>query len=65
MTAEYDCPVCLDLVTPIKGTMSIGKVHYMDSRYVMTCDECGLVVSTNKWREMTSSLSYRNRQEEE
>ena len=32
MSTEYDCPVCLDLVTPIKVTMSVGKIHYMDSR---------------------------------
>jgi len=65
MTTEYNCPICIELVTPIKGSMTLGKIHYMDSRYVMTCDECGLVVSTNKWRELTSASLYRAKQEEE
>jgi hypothetical protein len=37
----------------------------MDSRYVMTCDECKLVISTNKWRELTSAALYKTKQEEE
>jgi hypothetical protein len=65
MTTEYDCPICIELATPIKGSMSIGKIHYMDSRYVMTCDECKLVISTNKWRELTSAALYKTKQEEE
>ena len=65
MTTEYNCPICIELVTPIKGSMTLGKIHYMDSRYVMTCDECGLVVSTNKWRELTSASLYSVEQEEE
>ena len=65
MSREYDCPICIELVTPIKGSMTIGKIHYMDSRYVMTCDECGLVVSTNKWRELTSASLYKVKEEEE
>lgn len=58
----YNCPVCLDLANPIRATMSIGKVHYMDSRYIMTCDKCGLSISTNKWRELTAAYHYKNDQ---
>lgn len=65
MTAEYDCPTCLTLKVPVNNTMTLGKIHYMDSRYYLTCGECNLTITTNEWRRAMSMFSFGQRGGEE
>ena len=65
MTAEYDCPTCILLKVPIKNTMSLGKIHYMDSKYYLTCAKCNLTLESNDWRLALSLADYDSRREEE
>ncbi len=65
MTTEYDCPTCLHLKVPIRNTMSLGKIHYADSRYYLTCEECNLTLESNDWRLALSLAVYDARKEEE
>ena len=51
---EIDCPTCSTLAEPIRHTAYVGKIFYLDSRYYVMCDECGLRISTNAYREWLS-----------
>ena len=54
---NLDCPICASLVEPKFGTASVGKRHYLDSKYYVTCDVCGLDVSTNDYREKLAKMA--------
>ena len=54
---SIDCPICLTLSPPIFETANVGQIHYLDSRFYVTCDECGLKVITTKYREMMADAA--------
>jgi hypothetical protein len=55
---NLDCPTCATLVEPKFGTASAGKRHYMDSKFYVTCDICGLDMSTNAYRATLAKRPY-------
>ena len=54
---NLDCPTCATLVEPKFGTASAGKRHYMDSKFYVTCDICGLDMSTNAYRATLAKMA--------
>ena len=48
---EIDCPTCSTLSPPIRFSAYPMKIHYFDSRTYVMCDECGLKITTDKYRE--------------
>ena len=46
-----DCPTCSTLVKPIYASAYVAKLHYLDSRFFVMCDNCGLKVTTNAFNE--------------
>lgn len=45
-----NCPTCSTLVDPVFASAHVGKMFYLDSRYFVICDGCGLKISTNAYR---------------
>jgi len=46
---EVDCPTFSTLYPPTRMSAYATKMHHMDSITYVMCDECGLIMTTDKY----------------